>query len=125
MNSGPVYWTLMTDFDDEEKKTMNCIHGWPWDKPITVPGVPPQMCCTRRETTMRNDMQFAEAEELVQNDIDDEEMADLEAFMTEEEERNDYARQQAAAALVDGLEALGIATAEEVAEIAKKYGVTE
>ena len=26
-----------------------CIHGWPWNKPITIPGVEPQFCCASRK----------------------------------------------------------------------------
>lgn len=29
---------------------MDCIHGWPWHEPITIPSVEPQFCCANRKS---------------------------------------------------------------------------
>jgi len=107
-----------------------CIHGWPWGKPITIPGVEPQYCCATREDWAMNDMQFSTEEEKrldaeereYLDQLDAEEMAEFELFM-EEAAENDERLAAMEEAVVDGMTELGQATSEEVAEIAKKYGI--
>lgn len=77
---------------------MNCVHGWPWDKPITISGVEPQYCCATKEKTMKQDMQFVTEEEARMDaeeqeyldKLDAEETADFYLFMEEEAEHDAY-----------------------------------
>ena len=80
---------------------MNCVHGWPWNKPITIPGVPPQMCCSTKEKPM-TDQHFVTAnledhtldpvEEAYLQEIAD---AEFDEFYEQEQERDQRAREKA------------------------------
>ncbi len=77
-----------------------------------------------------NDMQFsdseeqayAEQEEAAFAELSDEEQADHAAFIAEEQELDLFKRERGDVENVDDLD-VGIATAEEIAEIASYYGV--